>query len=398
MARSLFINFHRDIELLLRLVGILVWLLICVEYIVATLPPPPGTPLRLFAVEQTIILSLLVMFAICYWRNMRDIPAEKTNHSTFFLLLLQLVPMLFVSQDLAYIVAFESALVLPQRRAIQWVTCQTVLLVCLFFLSVKYGEVKSSVSLLGCNSDVTSGVTILSILTWQLFAFCGGWFAAGEARSRHEMERLHAELILAQRGLAEQSRIEERLYISRELHDSIGHHLVALGLQLDLSQRVREADRSGHIATAATVARRMLSEVRQVVAALRQEQKIDLYRELSALQSSIPRPAIHLAFSDGRLAFDPEQSVVLLRVVQEAVSNSVRHARAGNIWISIRRSEEELVLGIRDDGCGTQVVRPGNGLTGMHERLKSIGGSLVADSAPNRGFVLKIRVPVRKTS
>jgi signal transduction histidine kinase len=142
----------------------------------------------------------------------------------------------------------------------------------------------------------------------------------------------------------------------------------------------------------------MLTEVRQVVAALRQEQKIDLYRELSALQSSIPRPAIHLAFSDGRLAFDPEQSVVLLRVVQEAVSNSVRHARAGNIWISIRRSGEELVLGIRDDGCGTQVVRPGNGLTGMHERLKSIGGSLVADSAPNRGFVLKIRVPVRKTS
>ena len=228
-----------------------------------------------------------------------------------------------------------------------------------------------------------------------MFAFFGGWFAAREAESRRDVARLHAELVLAQQALAEKSRGEERLHISRELHDSVGHHLVALGLQLDLAQRVLEPARVAHIATAADVSRQMLAEVRQVVATLREEQAIDLRRELEALQASVPQPAIHLSLPDTLPELDPPVSKVVLRCVQEAVSNTLHHAHAQNLWIALDRVEDTLLLGIRDDGRGgAPTFILGNGLTGMRERVELIAGSLEARTHPGQGFTLEIRIPI----
>ena len=383
-----------ETESLLRIAGLLVWLLVCAEYLAVTPTPQEGTPLAPFLAEQLVVLALLLAFAVSFWLNMREIPAGRESHRTYFLLSLQMLPALIISEELAYIVALESALVLPHRSALRWIAGQNVVLLGWLILSAHLGLFKLAPLAPTTSSDVTLGLAILSILAWQMFAFFAGWFAAREAESRREVAGLHAELVLAQQALAEKSRGEERLHISRELHDSVGHHLVALGLQLDLAQRVLEPARAAHIATAADVSRQMLAEVRQVVATLREEQAIDLRRELEALQAAVPQPEIHLSLLDPLPELDPPVSKVVLRCVQEAVSNTLHHAHARNLWIALDRVEDTLLLGIRDDGRGAPTFTLGNGLTGMRERVESISGSLEASSNSGQGFTLKIRIPI----
>ncbi|OQX19279.1 MAG: hypothetical protein BWK76_05125 [Desulfobulbaceae bacterium A2] len=385
-----------SISTLLRLAGLTVWLTVCAEYLAASLPPPAGESPAAFWFGQGVIGLFLLAFAVAFWRNMRDIPVEQTRRGRVLLLLLQLLPAMLISQDLSYIVALESALVLPRRQALQWIAGQVLIMFCLFMLFEHFGLVRPSAALLARDPNIASGVTLMSVLTWQIFSFFGGWFAAGEALSRREAARLNAELLLAQQSLAEESRAEERLRISRELHDSVGHHLVALGLQLDLARRVEEPARSTHIATAGDIARRMLAEVRQVVAALRRQPAPDLRRELASICRAIPEPCIHMQLADEALAaLEAAVGAVLLRAVQEAVSNTLRHGRARNLWIVLRRIGDELLLAIRDDGQGAGDVICGNGLTGMRERVTALAGSLRIDAAPGRGFALEIRLPIR---
>jgi two-component system sensor histidine kinase DegS len=101
---------------------------------------------------------------------------------------------------------------------------------------------------------------------------------------------------------------------------------------------------------------------------------------------------------EGRLAGPME--IALYRVVQEALTNATKHAKAGRVWISIGRKDGQLCCSIEDDGQGFDVravqadyKRRGLGLTGMQERLNAIGGTLSIDSAPGRGTRLLIQLP-----
>jgi len=84
---------------------------------------------------------------------------------------------------------------------------------------------------------------------------------------------------------------------------------------------------------------------------------------------------------------------VLLRCVQEMITNSVRHARARNLWIRLSINREGLAMSARDDGIGTRKVTAGNGLTGMAERLRQLGGKLELESEPGAGFGLHAWLP-----
>jgi signal transduction histidine kinase len=91
---------------------------------------------------------------------------------------------------------------------------------------------------------------------------------------------------------------------------------------------------------------------------------------------------------------DPLRAQVLLRCAQEMVTNSVRHARARNFWLQLRLDENGVALNARDDGRGVDVVKSGNGLSGMAERLRQLGGELKVESSPGAGFSLQAWVPL----
>jgi signal transduction histidine kinase len=91
---------------------------------------------------------------------------------------------------------------------------------------------------------------------------------------------------------------------------------------------------------------------------------------------------------------DPLRAQVLLRCVQEMITNSVRHAQAENLWISLVQDADGVDLRARDDGRGARSVQAGNGLKGMAERLRQLGGKLDIESSPGQGFALRAWVPL----
>jgi signal transduction histidine kinase len=90
---------------------------------------------------------------------------------------------------------------------------------------------------------------------------------------------------------------------------------------------------------------------------------------------------------------DPEHAHLLLRCVQEIITNSVRHAHAQNLWIRLSMAPDGVAMSARDDGRGVSTVQAGNGLRGMSERLTQIGGKLEVESQEGAGFTLHAWIP-----
>ena len=115
---------------------------------------------------------------------------------------------------------------------------------------------------------------------------------------------------------------------------------------------------------------------------------------MRSLVSGVPEPAIHLDLPADLSMTDPRRAQVLLRCAQEMITNSVRHARAKNLWISLVQDVDGVSLTARDDGRGVGKVDAGNGLEGMRERLRQLGGELKIESSPGAGFALRAWVPM----
>jgi signal transduction histidine kinase len=195
--------------------------------------------------------------------------------------------------------------------------------------------------------------------------------------------------------LALANRELERLRIARELHDALGHRLTALTLNLEAALRRIAADEGGaareNVETAQSLARGLLADVREIVAANQNDG--ELTAGLERLIDSIPRPRIHLQIANELRVDDPSRRHILLRSVQEIVTNSARHADAENLWIIIERRNEEVHIRAHDDGQGTNGHADGFGLRGMRERVESAGGTLSVDSTPGHGFEVVAAIP-----
>jgi signal transduction histidine kinase len=227
-----------------------------------------------------------------------------------------------------------------------------------------------------------------------LFAYVGSLAAVREKRARDELRLLNRELRATQAMLAQNTRVAERVRIARELHDLVGHHLTALTLNLEVVTHLVEGKSLHHVQQAHSLAKLLLADVREVVSDMRRDDQIDLAEALRTLVEGVPTPAIHLDLPADEVLVDADQAQVLLRSAQEIMTNSVRHARASNLWIRLSVSQDGLAMSARDDGRGVKEVRKGNGLLGMSERVAALGGKLEIESARGAGFTLHLWMPL----
>lgn len=234
---------------------------------------------------------------------------------------------------------------------------------------------------------------MMTLLGMQLFAFAASTLALNQLRARDEVRRVNSELRATQSLLAENTRIAERVRIARELHDLVGHHLTALSLNLEVASHTSQGKAKEHVDRAGSIARLLLSDVREVVSDMRQDDRVDLREAIRQLASGVPEPAIHLDIPDELSLTDPKRAQILLRCAQEVITNAVRHARAQNLWICLTADEDGLRLEARDDGRGAIELLPGNGLNGMRERIKELGGRLEIMTRPNHGFRINAWMP-----
>jgi signal transduction histidine kinase len=234
---------------------------------------------------------------------------------------------------------------------------------------------------------------LLAYVGFQIFAALTAYYAKSAERTTKELQETNAHLMATRSLLEESARDGERLRLARELHDVAGHKLTALKLNLAALERGGEAAAPASVKVASQLATELLDDIRGVVAQIRQHDGLDLRQALEQLIAPLPSPRIHLDLRDDARVDSVAQAETLLRVVQEALTNIVRHSGATNAWISLRREGAVVRLSIRDDGRGVVPLREGFGLSGMRERLALVGGTLGISQSDTGGVALEITAP-----
>jgi two-component system sensor histidine kinase DesK len=224
-------------------------------------------------------------------------------------------------------------------------------------------------------------------------ALIGGAVLAGAILGKREMQR-NEHLRLTQAEVDRLARVAERERIARDLHDLLGHTLSVIALKSELARKLAERDGSAaasHIGEVETVARDALKQVREAVTGMR---SAELANEL--VNARIAAVGAGLDF-DARVdplpALDAAQENALAMGLREAITNVLRHARAAGVRVQMTREGRAVQLEVQDDGAGCANA-PGNGLSGMRERVEALGGRLSIDSAPGAGTRLRLLLPL----
>lgn len=220
-------------------------------------------------------------------------------------------------------------------------------------------------------------------------ASVGSTLALQRERSmREQLAAAHVELRAAAVLRDESTRSDERLRVARELHDVLGHQLTVLALELETAthqdgERARE-----HVLRAKAVARELLGDVRATVGELRRRAP-SLQEALESLVERVGTPRVRVLVAD-HVVVDEEQTVVLVRAVQEIVTNTIRHADATELTVDVDADGDRTRVVAQDDGRGAYRVEPGNGLRGLSERVEAYGGSVRVDG--RSGFRVEIEL------
>lgn len=227
----------------------------------------------------------------------------------------------------------------------------------------------------------------------QLLAAFAILVARRERASRHALETVNEQLIRTQDLQSERARLAERNRISGELHDVVGHSLTALSIQLEVASHLSAGAALDHVKRSQSLARNLLAQVRNVVGRLRGDSRITFETALWQLINQVPQLAVACTIDDGARNLPEPQRSVVLRCVQEIITNTLRHARAQSLVISVRQISGALQLEADDDGAGAEAIRFGHGLELLHERIESLGGEVSVRSTLGGGFHMMARVP-----
>ncbi|WP_305782834.1 sensor histidine kinase [Symbioplanes lichenis] len=252
-------------------------------------------------------------------------------------------------------------------------------------------------------------------------AFFGFGYLFGEAvwQSRyrqHVVEQQSAALVEAQREAGERALLDERLRIARELHDVVAHHVSVMGIQASAARRVlrKDADLASTALTSVEEgARTAVGELRKMLGALRasQEEEKRASREeretataagverVADLAESVRAAGLHVSYGvyGDEAPVPASVSQAAYRIVQEAVTNTLKHAHASTLDIRVRYLAGELEVDVADDGRGPGPDAAGGagmGLTGMRERVAVHDGTLETGRRTGGGFRVRARLPL----
>jgi two-component system, NarL family, sensor histidine kinase DesK len=212
-----------------------------------------------------------------------------------------------------------------------------------------------------------------------------------------------AELKLSHDEISRLAALAERERIGRDLHDLLGHTLSLVALKSELAGKLLRRDGTAatreaahrEIVEVARVARDALTQVRSAVTGIR---STGIAAELASAKSLLDSDGIALVsvvqsgcLDGGVLPATIETALAL--TLREAITNLQRHARAGEARLDLRIEAGEAILRVADNGCGA-AIEPGNGLTGMRERIEALGGQLRVASRKGEGVSIEARVPL----
>ena len=223
---------------------------------------------------------------------------------------------------------------------------------------------------------------------------------------KQTIDSLYKELLQSHKALKDYSEklaqlalISERTKIARDLHDTLGHMLTGLIMNLEVSSHLimNEPEKSlTHIENAKNTAREGLKTVREVIQTLRTDEKVMDYALNSILElinnfKNTSGVNVTLDIKGETEKLTPEINNILFRIVQESLTNAVRHGKAEKIYVTIEMADK-LFFEIYDNGIGCSKISMGYGLKGMTERINQINGTISFKG--EAGFSVRGTIPL----
>jgi len=225
-----------------------------------------------------------------------------------------------------------------------------------------------------------------------------------QERSIQQLELFNIRLQSYADNIDKESAQRERLLITREIHDVSGYVFTNLIAMMDAAISTGLEDPIGveqRLIVARKQAQEGLSETRSVLRRLRgtgdPPTAIDGKREILKMVQLFQRITgvrVSLSFGNFTTALSSDREEVLRRIVQESLTNAIRHGKAKMISIHFWLRDGKLYVDIMDDGIGAHEIRPGLGLSGMRERLQLLDGNVSTESIPGSGFHLKVALSI----
>lgn len=243
--------------------------------------------------------------------------------------------------------------------------------------------------LVPAREDVESFSTApVTVIAYSTAVIAGTWALAWTVRTRRGHAAQVAELRTA-RAVA-----EERLRIARDVHDVVGHNLSLIAMKAAVANHL-EADRQAALQTIERVSRSALDDVRAVLGGLRDGDDAAGDADVDQLVEQARAAGLAVTLDDADLSGVPAGiRVSVHRILQEALTNVRRHARATSCRVTIDVTSEALTLTVVDDGAAAAGHPPGHGLLGMRERAALHGGALTAGPTTDGGFAVRATLPL----
>ncbi|HEY6595503.1 MAG TPA: sensor histidine kinase [Asanoa sp.] len=259
--------------------------------------------------------------------------------------------------------------------------------------------VAALVTQMACTPFYTSGNrSFVDALTYVVLGMVAVWslgFVIGQRRR-------YAAALRAQ--AAAQAVTDERLRIARELHDLIAHSVGVIAIQAGVGSRVMDTqpnEARAALTTIESTSRQTLAELRRTLGALRRSDPAPLVprpglANVDRLIATTRDAGIHVDVRHvgDRRSLPADVDLSAYRIVQEALTNVVRHARVSSCALTLHYRADDLTIEAIDDGRGPAEPGAGYGIVGMRERVALLGGDLVAGPRPEGGFRVVARLPL----
>lgn len=365
---------------LIRLAGLIIWL---------SLSIPLFLQYETFNQTFNVYLAAHLSFGLVFWFVTNKIGQINFKLKAWLSIILLVLLVLVINHITDSATGIFYALIISVLLAWLFPVKQSLLVLFIYniLIGLQFNYLGSEL-----GNKASQFVLFFIYLGVSIFSFIISLVAYRQQNAKEELRMLNTELKATQVLLADSSRINERLRISRELHDLIGHHLTALTLNLEAASHMTEGKPRTYVKKAHSIARLLLSDVREVVGKFRQSGTLDLGLAVNELLEGLPGIRVTKDIPEEFLVEDPKLAQTILRCAQELITNALKHAQASALHVSLKRTDNSIILLVKDDGVGLGKSVRGNGMTGMAERVKLLDGTYECES--NKGLKSTLTFPV----
>lgn len=386
-------------------------LTLLVTFILAVILERPGS--------ERLTYMVLIFAAFFSWIHLRElIVAKKYSKYLVYTFILDILLLLLLDDSSKFVVNYyfniyyffvliSAGFVLQKKQRL----IISFLIICAAFVKY-YRLIQTALSdtkpLYNMNLPFVFSYLIFTLAVFVTIAVFFN-YSRVLSEEKSKLDKLNNELKNANELLEQKNELikeltifEERNRIAREIHDSVGHNLTGLIMNLDFCEKLAQQSTekaAEQITSCKNIAKECLTEIRKSVQALK-PQSVEMLPLIKSIEDLVKGTRqklnlnVDIEVSGDICKTKPEFNLVIYRTVQEALTNCVRHGGATKVNISIGFGKEKFTLFIKDNGTGTNKLKTGNGLMGMTERIKEFEGSI--GFYTSQGFMINISVPTSK--